>query len=367
MNNQSSTASHPNPGHRLLVLADRLGATQSISFTLPINLNSGDIESVDIYSRGESRLAYLTQAEFWLNHRPTVLVLSRYTDPAVLPLLKLARKYKVPSVFHIDDDLLDMPATLAERYEVYQDPSRRIALRTALDSVDLVYASTLPLAERLIEHGITTEIFAGSIYCSVDPERMPALLPSTGPVLGYMGSGGHSTDLATVMPTIVRLMKEMPLLRFETFGTISPPPEMSDFGGRYAHHSGLSDYTAFLARLNELGWWVGIAPLDDNPFNRCKADTKWVEYSFAGSAVVASDLPVYHRACAGGAGATARDADEWYTSLGLLLRSADLRRKMVEIAREKVRRLYTHQELQKQLLAVLEQAARARLRRDLND
>jgi hypothetical protein len=154
-------------------------------------------------------------------------------------------------------------------------------------------------------------------------------------------------------------MKDMPTLRFETFGTVPPPPELAEFGPRYSHHPGVIQYTGFLERLSELGWWVGIAPLEDNAFNRCKADTKWVEYTFAGMAVVASDLPVYHRACEDGAGMIASSETDWHMRLGALLRSADLRRQLISKARDKLARHYTHEALQVQLLSVIDRAESA--------
>jgi hypothetical protein len=345
--------------HRVLVLTDRIGATQTISFTQPINLESGDFESIDLFTYNAAQLAYLSQEEYWRIHKPTVLILSRHTDARVLPVLSLARSHGVPAIFHIDDDLLEVTTTLgSERLDFYQDPERQRTIRNAHGLVDLIYASTAPLAARLAEHGVTTEIVAGRLYCSIDPRRLVEPLPATGPVIGYMGSGGHAADLGTIMPVVVRLMREMPALRFETFGTIPPPAEMAEFGARFQHHAGFTDYAAFVERLCELGWWVGLAPLADNSFNRCKADTKWVEYSLAGMAVAASDLPVYHRACDGGCGALASSEDEWYARLSLLLRDGAGRRRMVAAARAKLAASYTHAQLQQQLVDVIARATR---------
>src|SRR5947209_2858188 len=111
-----------------------------------------------------------------------------------------------------------------------------------------------------------------------------------------------------------------------------------------------------MSSLRSLGWWVGLAPLEDNSFNRCKADTKWVEYSAAGIPVVASDLPVYHGAAAGGAAVLADTAKSWNEALLTLLRRPDLRRDQVAIAQEKLRRSYTHDRVRRQVTSVFEQA-----------
>ena len=343
-------------GHRVVVLTDRATATQSISFTKPLEEGGGDV-SVELFTHHPAHLIQLTRDDFWSRQKPAALFLSRQAHPRVFPVLRLARQHGVPSVFHIDDDLLDVTTALeAERAQYYQDPERIRVLRSAMNLVDLVYASTEPLAIRLAEHGISTKIVAGDIYCSIDPAEFVKPLPASGPVIGYMGSAGHSQDLAQVMPTIVKLMHDIPSLRFETFGTIAQPPEMAPLIDRYSHHAGEPNYASFLRRLRDLGWWVGIAPLVDNTFNRCKADTKWVEYSLAGMAVVASDLPVYHRACADGSGLLATTPDDWYKSLAVLVRSGEMRRTLLQSARSKLAAHYTHAALQQQVRSVIELA-----------
>ena len=342
----------------LLVLTDKPSATQHISFTQPLQPEcSGDaIRLVLDSGKGAGR----TPAEhlaYWEQHHPTTLVLSRYSGDSAMSMLKLARERRVPSIFHIDDDLLDVPLTLGkDKYNHYHQPQRLANLRAALDASDLVYASTSELARQLRAHGIRSPVHSGTLYCTADIDQLKSHAPASAPVIGYMGTGGHSQDLASVLPALTQLMDELPALRFETFGTISPPAEMARFGARYLHHPGIADYDEFLVGLCNLGWWVGIAPLEDNPFNRCKADTKWVEYTVAGLAVVASDLPVYHRACSDGAGALAGTDTHWADSLRRLVCDGVQRQRMVQVAQDKLRLSYTRSLLRQQLMQVIDAA-----------
>jgi glycosyltransferase involved in cell wall biosynthesis len=340
--------------HRLLVITARVAATQVISFVQPLARRPDIVEHLEVVAYEQPRFAELAQESYWRDDRPSALILSRAADAGVFRILDLARRFGVPSILHLDDDLLDVNESLDPvRLEYCQRPERLEDLQAAIDLVDLVYASTPALARRMAEHGIVRRIVAGEIYCSVDPDDFGNPHPATGPVFGYMGNAGHSEDLALIVPTIVRLMREMPDLRFETFGAIAPPPELVEFGTRYGHHSGFEDYPGFMARLNQLGWWVGLAPLCDTAFNRCKADTKWVEYSVAGTAVVASDLPVYRRACAEGCGVLAGTRDAWYSSLSDLLRNADRRAAMVSAARQKLAAAYSHDILRQQIISII--------------
>lgn len=344
------------PELRVLLLADGLGATQYLYFVHPLQA-----------AVAAGKLALTMQGDtpawdddgvrraLWQRVRPTVLVLCRYASARAHAFVALAREHGVPVLFHLDDDLLDVPLALGRaKYDLYHEPERLANLRRALDDADLVYASTEPMARRLQEHGITAPLVCGEPPCAVEPARAPEPLPALGPVIGYMGTGGHSQDLAMVMPAIVRLMRERPDLRFETFGSIKPPPQMADHPGRYGHHAGVADYAAFVERLSELGWWIGMAPLEDNAFNRCKIDTKWVEYTYAGIAVVATDIPVYTRVCADGAGLLVRTADDWYRALDSLLRDGRRRDEQLRRARLRLAERRMKIDRSQQALAILE-------------
>ncbi len=343
--------------NRILVLSENISATQHIGFSRPLkNLVIDSSLVVGMGSIHKVRNFKAKSKKLWEQHNPDVLILSRFTNARALHFIEVAKKTGIPVIFHIDDDLLNVPLSLGkEKYDAYHQPKRMRALVKNMNASDLIYVSTKPLAIAFEKHGITRPIVAGDLYCSIDADLITTPLPSTVPVIGYMGTGGHSADLAMMMPAIVKLMNENPLLRFETFGTIKPPKELSIFGNRYAHHKGVSDYELFLERLKELGWWVGIAPLEDNPFNRCKADTKWVEYSFAGMPVVASDLPVYHKACADESGILAKNNTEWFYALKALVRDAALRQKFVTNAQTKLSQQYTHNILEKQIMGVIQQ------------
>ncbi|WP_230534256.1 glycosyltransferase family protein [Microvirga roseola] len=341
--------------HRIMVLVDKPGATQHISFTQPlarqVNLGTADVNLVS----HDTSMEILKQK--LQKFSPSSLILSRYTSADATPLIACARSLSIPVIFHIDDDLLGVPESLGlDKFRHYNAPERLQALRNNMEASDLIYTSTQPLAEAFRAYGISTPIIAGDVYCTVDPTFIPQPLPATAPVVGYMGTGGHSRDLALILPVLERLLEEVPDLRFEVFGTIQLPGGLTRFGKRVSHHAPVSDYARFVSKLCELGWWVGLAPLEDNAFNRCKADTKWVEYSYAGIAVVASDLPVYHRACNERAGVLASDLESWYRALNALLCSLDLRQGLVDRARQKLTTRYTHTALEKQVIDVLSAA-----------
>lgn len=344
---------------RILVISDgKRGptATQKISFGQPFDQAHGPSPIRITFEKHYSEREEVTKA--FAAQSPDLLVLSRYTSERGLNWIKLARDAGIPVIFHIDDDLLCVPASLGDaKFTAYNDPKRLKALRDNIENSDLFYVSTAELAKRFGQHGIQTPIVAGDIYCSVSPDDIGALIPpATGPVLGYMGTSGHSADLAMIVPAISEVMEAVPSLQFEVFGTIGMPSELACFGSRIRSLAPVPDYSNFIPHLRSLGWWVGLAPLEDNAFNRCKANTKWVEYSLAGIAAVASDLPVYQRVCADGAGILANTGSDWRNAILALLVQPDLRGGMIETAQQKLRERYTHDRLRAQVMTIFEAA-----------
>jgi hypothetical protein len=346
------------PARKVLVVCDGRGgptATQKISFAQPFEGPAGMALARIVFEKDQPDPVDI--ATSFADHSPDLLVLSRYTSQQGTRWIELARSAGIPVIFHIDDDLLAVPSSLGvAKHSAYNSPERLDALRTNIESSDLLYASTAELAARFTNHGIGTPIVAGDIYCSVSPADIgPLIAPATGPVIGYMGTGGHSADLEMIMPAICEVMDAVPELQFEVFGTIEMPPELGRFGRRARHLPPVADYSSFIPHLRSLGWWVGLAPLEDNAFNRCKADTKWVEYSLAGMAVVASDLPAYKRACAGGAGMLARSNADWNDAVLTLLYRAEVRDRMTAAAQQKLRERYTHDSLRRQVQGIFDQ------------
>jgi glycosyltransferase involved in cell wall biosynthesis len=352
MSQQTPSETPPRGADNVLVFADTIGASQIISFLQP--LYSRIVEgSTKLYFEPHNKARGTAKALIEKGN-PSVVVLSRYTWAAGKILADKARKRKIPVIFHIDDDLLNVPESLGpEKFARYNDPKRLGSLRANIEATDLIYASTPALAQTLSEHGLTVPTISGDLYCTVDPYSVRVPNPSTVPTIGYMGTGGHSKDLALVLPAIESLMDELPSLRFETFGTIEPPSGMARFGYRFHHHEGVSNYVGFTEKLRSLGWWIGLAPLEDNPFNRCKADTKWVEYTFAGMATIAADLPVYQRACAGGSGILASSVGAWKEAMRTIILDSQARHGSIFKAQQKLCKVYTHAALGRQLDGVL--------------
>jgi glycosyltransferase involved in cell wall biosynthesis len=287
----------------------------------------------------------------WLDSfRPEVVFFTRYGRADGANIMHDCRARGIPVVYHIDDNLLDLPASLGPEI-VARQGAAAAARRTMLEQCDLIYASTRVLADVLNGHFPQKSMFHG-IYASMVQVKVPPTNPNAPMTIGYMGSKGHKEDLALVVPALVALMEQRPQLRFETFGTIEMPRGLLRFGERVQHHTVQKGYHGFLQTLADLHWSIGLAPLVDEPFNRCKAPTKFIEYTSCGIPVVASDVLPYAEAIAPGCGVLVED--DWQLPISRLLDDSGVRASLITGSHAHCARTYAPHILEAQLLIVID-------------
>jgi glycosyltransferase involved in cell wall biosynthesis len=350
----------------ILCVCDGAGATWRISFDLPLRrlrasgevrltaLTEAAIEAIPTWNRDAVIMALLDEL------RVDVLVLSRCSAGSTLVLAAAARHRGVPTIYHLDDDLLLVPRELGgSKSAVYNDPARRLRMRRLIEDADLVYCSTPALARRMTRLKLRREPFAGTLYCSVTSPMAP-YRPRFPMTIGYMGTAGHAHDLEAIVPALSLILSSYSDVAFELLGTVAMPPLLAKlFPRRVRHRPGVPDYDAFLVHLRDLGWAVALAPLAPSPFNAAKADTKFVEYTMAGMPVVASDTAVYRNIAANGAGLLATNALEWSNAISRLLTKENVAADQVARAQKRLAADYRVELLEHQVMAVFDAACQA--------
>jgi glycosyltransferase involved in cell wall biosynthesis len=246
-----------------------------------------------------------------------------------------ARRSGKPLIYDIDDLLIQVDPGHPD-FTVYQSRSLK-ALKVLVDA-DLVIASTPVLADRLL---------AFHERVVVVPNRLPASCwqaicdestsrhPDTGNkivTIGYVGTDTHRPDLELVEPALREVLsRRRGQTRLLSVGVPLPKGLRSgrDVELRMPPKRVRHSYRAFATYAAQLDIDVGIAPLVDNGFNRCKSDIKFQEYAALGVPGVYSDLPCYRdRVVSGTNGYLARDGADWVSHLGRLVESPGLRAEM---------------------------------------
>lgn len=351
------------PEERIQFIANGFTPTLQLSFLKPLSslVASGHI-SVDVISELHLNKLYKrsdTRAHDWLinrftSFRPTLVVFSRYSGPHSEFMLKYLNDNNIPTIYHLDDDLLNIPPEIgATKHQFHNRPERLASVRYLLDNVSLIYCSTHKLKLRLEDLHVKAPIIAGGIYCSAKILNTPN--DNTVQKIGYMGIG-HESDLESILPALVTYLRSNENVIFEIFGTIPIPNIFLEFGDRVRQVPKLDNYEEFLQRFATLKWDIGICPLTPINFNMLKANTKWVEYTSVGTAVVASRNTIYDDCCADGCGILANTEEEWLAALDNLTRDTEKRLLMVKRAQEKVINEYSVKNLREQVINVFNMA-----------
>jgi glycosyltransferase involved in cell wall biosynthesis len=355
---------------RALIFADMAGPSQALAFVHGLagsrSAGKAAIRIIEEEALGPEAAYGVTRSlELGLEAQfdevdPTVVVLSRFgLAGGHAAIFRAARARGLPVVAHIDDALLDLPVTVGvERYRRGRHPRRIHVQAQGLQTADLVLAASEGLAGRLardLDHARIAWMENGS--AASPPTSRPPRRPGGPVVVGYMGSGSHGPDLELAAPALNAILADTPGVRVELFGSIARTPAAELLPPTVMRRKVVAgDYAAFRRALAELGWDIGLAPLHNTAYNRCKTATKWVEYAEAGIAVVASDMPLYQPMIQAGAALAARD-EGWERPLRRLIADAELRADLVASADRLLRARFSWERLEASVLGALMRAS----------
>lgn len=346
---------------RVFFVANGLIPTLQLSFHKPLAplIEAGEIvidfvaetDLADMFGR-EARGA---KAAGWLKSRiddfaPDLIICCRYSGPHTSLIADAAAEVDAALIFHIDDDLLNIPREIGEKKFIgHNRPERLDAVRTLLKRADLVYCSTSGLKRRFRELGFATPMAAGEVYCSGHVINPAAERPVR--KIGYMGFD-HAHDLEMILPALVRYLRRNPEIEFELFGSIPLPDALREFGDRVTMAPPVRGYAEFLQSFAERNWDIGVCPLVKSAFNEVKANTKWVEYTAVGAAVIASRETVYDDCGSGGCAILADSNAEWLDALERLTDDPAERFRQVSRAQLRLTESYGEPRLREQVLGI---------------
>ncbi len=351
---------------KVVFIANDYVPTLQLSFIKPLaNLKSNndiDFEFISEVHLREQFGVNLEEADvtYWLERRlnsfqPTTIVFCRYSGPQYFNVVNWAKRNNVTTIYHIDDDLLTIPKDIGEKkYRHHNQQDRLSSVYYLLNNTDLVYCSTVKLKARLTELGVKSPVENGDIYCSGSLIKLAEDKPTQ--KIGYMASADHAHNLDVVLPALIDILAKYPDVEVEFFGSIPVPEKLKVYSTRVNVSPPVKNYNNFLQEFSKRNWDIGICPLTPIHFNMMKANTKWVEYSSVGAAVVASKGTVYDECCSDDCGLLASSTQEWLEHLSHLIENPKARFDMVKNAQMKLQHTYSLKKLEQQVLGMLNKA-----------
>jgi len=149
----------------------------------------------------------------------------------------------------------------------------------------------------------------------------PSDSPNPIPRLLYMGTRTHDDDFAVVFPALDALSRSF-AFELTLVGAVQGQLPTRDWLHRLSVPARCGVYPAFARWLSAQGRFdLGISPLRDSPFNRCKSDIKFLDYSALAVPAMLSAIEPYTGEVRERGLALFATADEWERQLAEFLSS----------------------------------------------
>ncbi|MDI6787537.1 MAG: glycosyltransferase [Planctomycetota bacterium] len=319
-----------------------------------------------------------------------VLVFQRVNTIEQYSCIEAIRKvYNKPIIFELDDnishvdrrhiqydvfkrknitdvyDIVCVPAGEARRFKKRQivavqiDPSRigyrRLIMRKeGAEGLDVVWltenmaisANAIFTTCELLKHVLSK--FNRNIHIlknCIDFEMwdpLPPVRDKRKVIIGWAGGGQHKPDLQLVCGIIGDIIGKYPNVNFH-WGRCREP-RLMDLAKKYPRQVRYFSGVPFQKYHTQYARWnfdIGIAPVWDTPFNRCKSNIKYLENAARKIPTVASAIITYTDIKHGETGfLCGNDPKEWYDNLVTLIEKPELRKKMGQAAYDHVKAEY---------------------------
>jgi GT2 family glycosyltransferase/glycosyltransferase involved in cell wall biosynthesis len=271
-----------------------------------------------------------------MNEADIILVQRFYPRQGTIPYIEKMLASGKPVIYEADDLLIDLPVT--NHLKPWAEETATL-LRSLLPRFTAITVSTPHLSN----------VFASSnpnifVLPNLIDENLfhPVPRKAGGPVvIGFCGTGTHARDLELIETALFRIA--------EKYGDQVAFFFMGYANSRYLTLPGFTfrdferDYTAYAQALSGSGIDIALVPLEDNQFNRCKSNIKWLEYSACGYAGIYADLPPYNKSVEHGRTGllVGNNPQQWYDAICLLIENPELRRSISSNTREEVLSRYS--------------------------
>ncbi|MEG0513300.1 MAG: hypothetical protein RR653_11375 [Clostridia bacterium] len=268
------------------------------------------------------------------------VVLTRADTPFELWLARKLREMGRKLFYVLDDDLAHVPTGLG--CSVYYRDATVLALGKAVrDTCDVLvthsplleglYGASFEKVVRVEQPAMLEQASKAMAACQAVPSGTLDTAPHKEAVrIGFSGSPDRAADVQQVLADALGALKKRygERVEIEFFG--ARPPLVDELHLPYIPYT--SSAEQYYQTMAQRHWDIGLAPLEDTQFYRCKYYNKFVEYCTYGIVGVYSDLPPYQGVVRNGQDGILCAPSDWFQTLCALVENAQARAQMAQAA-----------------------------------
>ena len=254
---------------------------------------------------------------------------------------KVAKQAKKKLVYIMDDDLLNVPDYLSSS-PYYLLPSTKNNIKTIMSNCDTFLTPSVILMEKYgkqFKHSfLIDEPSLNRIEIKTQNKKVK---------VGFAGSIDRTQDINEILSSAIRELhkKYKDSIEIEFMGA---KPDIVDELGLtyYPYQDGYDSYTAFMAKCN---WDIGLAPMPETEFHKCKYYNKYVEYASFGIAGVYTDCVPYSLAIRSNENGVLvkNNTDSWVDAVSRLIDDRNIRKHISDECLKEANEKYTLEILSK--------------------
>lgn len=315
---------------------------------------------IHIYRDDLKSLGETNEDMFGNLFRDNDIVITKAVDNphACSALAYFANFYKKPLIVDLDDNYFTVREDQPGYQWYYPGSQKRAILSAYLSLADGFMFSTQPLIDW--HRNYLKEVYKVDKPMFLCPnfndlEEFPARTKKKNKdiVIGWQGSTTHMSDLAMVMPAIIKILSKNKGVKFQILGGLKQEQAEELFGkfdmaddvfDRIYISPGTPSWVSYPKLLSKQRWDIAIAPLIDDEFNRNKSHIKWMEYAVYKIPCIASKVYPYYMninntetILDGETGLLAESIDDWVKNLQTLIDNDKMRVKIGENAYEYIK------------------------------
>ena len=232
---------------------------------------------------------------------------------------KIAKRAGKKLIYVLDDDLLNVPDYLSSS-PYYLLPSTQNNIKTIMSNCDTLLTPSPVLLEKYGNGFKNAFLIAEPSLNRIAKKEKNEKIK-----IGFAGSIDRTQDINNILKEAIEKIVDKYDEQIEIEFMGAKPDFVEQLGLKHLpYQDGYDAYTAYMARCN---WDIGLAPMPQSEFHRCKYFNKYVEYASFGIAGIYSNLEPYVYAIENEVNGLLvnNTTDEWFKAICRLIEDDKLR------------------------------------------